>query len=123
MARNGYTLFGYSLFGPNLNSAITVQNPRRPSQAVDDSGHHFLTQNPPEPMRVMRMFDAKLGGFKGLKNHGGLNNADYIYLPRVIRYNRTRSASPAGVQLRGTMAITQSNIAIRPIFVPAAELR
>lgn len=110
----------FRAFAGWLHAFINKPGPSAERNAIQvaTGQHDFLTYNEPMPTRVIRLFNPHMRTFKGLKNFGGTNNYDSLYLPRVIRFNGRRSASPYAVQfLKGTKAV-QSTVPIRSVFVP-----
>lgn len=107
----------FRAFAGWLHAFVQPVPPSQVKQAIQPYVS-WQTYNEPMPTRVIRLFNPHMRTFKGLKNYGGSNNFDSLYLPRVIRFNGRRSASPYAVQyLKGTKAV-QSTVPIRSVFVP-----
>lgn len=119
-------------YGPNrstnqiidqVRSGVTwalhsLVNPGRPNFRPIQPYVAWQTYNTPPPKRVTRLWNPHMRTYKGLKNWGGSNNNDSLYLPRVVRFNLRRSASPMAIQyLHGTKSLN-GHQPIRSVFVP-----
>lgn len=96
----------------------SLVNPGMPNFRPQPTYVAWQTYNAPPPKRVTRLWNPHMRTYKGLKNWGGPNNNDSLYLPRVVRFNLRRSASPQAIQyLHGTKSLN-GHQPIRSVFVP-----
>lgn len=102
-----------------LHAFVNPFRPQNRAIQIAQSQHEFLTLGgDPPPIKVTRLMNPHMRTFKGLKNFGGFNNFDSLYLPRIVRFTPRRTASPSSVQyLKGPKSV-QSSGPIRPVFVP-----